>query len=98
GLCSVEVGLGAPGPECLQHCPPARPASAGAEQSRELHRDRGCTGAHPPSVHVFCDRAPHGAKIDAVMIVEAVILAGDERLEEIRIDLAERDTALQRAM
>src|SRR6266404_848451 len=85
-------------PEGLDDLAVPRAASPRTQESRELHRDRGCAGAHPPGAQVLPDRSAYSPHIDAVMVVEAVVLTDDKRFQQVRIDLAKREPALQRAV
>src|SRR5215467_1222564 len=62
-------------------------------QARELHRDGRRAGDDVARTQIVSHRAADRAQIDAVMVPEPPVLDRNERVDEIRVDLAVRHPA-----
>ena len=91
-----EMGIEPEGPECLDHLAGKR-ARHGMEQSGELHCDGGGTGDHLPRPRISQQRPAQGSEIDTLMPVEPPVFRGDERDQQRRVHLRQRNPLLQGA-
>ena len=86
-------------PQCEEHFLQLSSQRALGGQDRiacELHRDRAAAFAHATGRHVGDHRARQALPVDARMLVEAIVLGGEERIDQHGRNLrpGERDTAL----
>src|SRR5690606_25086401 len=84
----VEVRLEAERPERLRELASPR-ARRRAEKPRGLHRQRRRARDDSPGGEVVAERAGDGAQVHAAVLEEAPVLRGDERLDQLRVDLGE---------
>ena len=62
------------------------------EQARDLHGDGRAAGDDVAGGHELPRGARERHRIDAVMLVEALVLIGEQQFEEARIDVLRRVT------
>ena len=74
----------------LQEFRRKRTSLARLDQPRHLHRKRRGAGDDAAVGDELQRRAPHRQRIDAVMLVEAPVLIGDQHAQELRIDIRDR--------
>lgn len=92
-----EVVLQAHGPQRLAHL--GKPAAPGAsQQAGQLHGDGRGTRDDADAAHVLERRPRRGAQVHAAVPVEAPVLQRNERLDELRIGLGQRNPAGQTAV
>ena len=66
-------------------------AFARLDQPRQLHRQRRAAGDDAAIAGELPCRAGKRQHVDAVMVPEALVLIGDQHLDELRVDLVEAD-------
>ena len=96
-----DLALGQPpldlqGAEHLPQLAGEAAAFARLDQPRKLHRQRRAAGDDVAVAGELAGGAHHRHGIDARMVAEALVLVGDQHLDELRIDLVEADGSRQR--
>ena len=69
----------------------------GPDVPRQLHRDGREPLGHPHLEQVALDRAEHPEPVDPVVLVEALVLGGDERRLDVPGDISPSGTTVRRS-
>src|SRR3954471_3814204 len=89
-----QLALDEPGDAELEQLPPKRPAVvAFGEEAvvHHLHRDRAESLAHTEGANVANESAHEATPVQSIVIVEAPVLRGDERLLHVHRHFAQLD-------